>query len=62
MDIAQLSYINKMKKKYYTVATVPKSNRKVSERGKIDNPNTYIYMAVHLTWFGAIHFNNKFRG
>jgi len=44
MDIAQLSYINKMKQKnYYTVVTVPKSNRKISERGKIDNPNKYIY-------------------
>ena len=25
------------------------SNRKIDERGKIDNPNTYI----HLTWLGA---------
>jgi hypothetical protein len=29
--------------KYYTVRTVPKSNRKIAERGKIDTPNTQIY-------------------
>ena len=30
-------------KKYHTVRTVPKSNRKIAERGKIDTPNTQIY-------------------
>jgi len=31
---------NKMKKKkYHTVRTVPKSNRKIVKRGKIDTPN-----------------------
>ena len=29
--------------KYYNVRTVPKSNRKIAERGKIDTPNTQIY-------------------
>jgi len=27
-------------KKYYTVGIVPKSNRKIVERGKIDTPDT----------------------
>ena len=30
----------KWKKKYHTVGTVVKSNRKIVERGKIDNSNT----------------------
>ena len=28
------------KKTYHTVGTVPKSNRKIVKRGKIDTPNT----------------------
>ena len=33
--------MNKMKKKkYHTVRTIPKSNIKMVERGKIDTPNT----------------------
>ena len=38
--------LNKMKnppKKYYTVETVAKSNRKIIERGEIDISNTQIY-------------------
>jgi len=27
-------------KQYHTVGTVPKANRKIIERGKIDTPNT----------------------
>jgi hypothetical protein len=29
-------------KKFHTVETVPKSKRKILERGKIDTPNTQI--------------------
>jgi len=29
-------------KKYHTVGTIPKSNIKIVERGKIDTPNTQI--------------------
>jgi hypothetical protein len=32
---------NKMKKKYQTVAAIPKSNIKIVERRKVDTPNTY---------------------
>ena len=28
--------------KINTVGTVPKSNRKIGKRGKIDTPNTYV--------------------
>jgi hypothetical protein len=34
---------NKMINKYHTVETVPKTNRKIVERDKIDNPNTQIH-------------------
>ena len=30
-------------KKYHTVRTVPKSSRKIVERGKIDTPNTQMH-------------------
>jgi len=30
-------------KKYYTVRTVPKSTRKIAERGKINTPDTQIH-------------------
>ena len=30
-------------KKYHTVRTVPKSNRKIAERCKIDTPNTQMH-------------------
>ena len=33
----------KLKKKYHTVGTVPKSNIKIIERGKIDTPNTLMH-------------------
>jgi hypothetical protein len=33
--------MNKMKaKKYHTVGTIPKFNRKIVERGQLDTPNT----------------------
>jgi hypothetical protein len=28
---------------YHTVGTIPKSNRNIAEKGKIDTPNTYIH-------------------
>jgi len=34
-----------------TIGTVPKSNRKPVERGKMDTPNTIIYDRP-LSWFG----------
>ena len=34
---------DKVKKKYHTVRTVPKSNIKIVERGKIDTSNTQIH-------------------
>jgi len=39
-------------KKYHTVGTVPKSNRKIVERGKIDIPNTQIYDRS-FSWLGT---------
>ena len=30
-------------KKYHTVGTFPKSNRKIVERGKIDTTNTHVH-------------------
>jgi len=42
--MAKITYRPKMKnKKYDTVGTVPKSNRKIVKRGKIDLPNTQIH-------------------
>jgi len=39
-----MNVTNKMKnKKYHTVGTIPKSNIKFVERGKIDTPNTQIH-------------------
>jgi hypothetical protein len=36
------TYCDKMKtEKFHSVGTVPKSNRKIVERGKIDTPKTY---------------------
>jgi len=32
-----------MKKKYHIIGTVPKSNKKIVDRGKIDTPNTIIH-------------------
>ena len=44
---------NKMKnEKYHTVGTIPKSNIKILERGKIDTPNTQI-QDRSLSWFGT---------
>jgi len=37
--------------KYHTVGTVPKSIRKIVERGKIDTPNTQIHDRS-LSWLG----------
>ena len=46
-------YWNGSKNKYHTFGTVPKSNRKIVERGKIDTPNTYIHYRS-LCWFGTV--------
>ena len=46
-----LQPLNKMiNKKYHTVGTVPKSNRKIVERCKIETPNTQIH-DLSLSWF-----------
>jgi hypothetical protein len=34
---------NMKNKKYHTVGTVPKSNRKIVEKSEIDSPNIYIH-------------------
>jgi hypothetical protein len=47
------SISNQMKnRKYHAVGTVPKSNIKIIERGKIDMPNTQIH-ARSPTWLGT---------
>jgi hypothetical protein len=38
--------------KYHTVGTVLKSNLKIVERGKMDNPNTYIHDKA-FPWLGT---------
>jgi hypothetical protein len=38
--------------KYYTVGTIPKSNIKIVEKGKIDTPNTHMHDRP-LSWFGT---------
>ena len=44
----------KMKyKKYHTAGTIPKSNIKIAERGKIDTPNTKIH-EYSLYWPGTV--------
>jgi hypothetical protein len=37
------------KRKYNNIGSVPKSNRRITERGKIDNPNTKIH-DLSLFW------------
>jgi len=37
------------KKKYHTVGTIPKSDRKIVERGKMDTPSTQIQLRS-LSW------------
>jgi hypothetical protein len=44
MRVRFMKYKNKMQnKKYYTVRTFPKFNRKIVERSKINTPNTHIH-------------------
>ena len=46
-------WTNKMENKiYHTVGTVPKSNRKIVERGKIDTSNVEIH-DISLSWSGT---------
>jgi len=40
-------------RKYHTVVAIPKSNIKIIERGKINNPNTPIHDHSPLSWLGA---------
>jgi hypothetical protein len=48
-----ISNIDKMKnRKYYTVRTVPKSNRKIVERVEIDISNRQIHDRS-LSWLGT---------
>jgi hypothetical protein len=39
-------------KGYHTVGTIPKSNRTITERGKMDAPNTQIYDRS-LSWLST---------
>jgi hypothetical protein len=48
-------------KKYHTVGTVPKPNRKIVERGKINTPNTLIH-DHSLPWLGTGTLLKKWRG
>jgi len=48
----QQSQYNEKPKKYYTVGTVPKSNRNVVEIDKIDIPNTHIH-DCSITWLST---------
>lgn len=51
----------KKNKRYITVGTTPKSNRKLVEiDAKIDTPNTYILLRTFLAW--NRHFNIKRSG
>jgi hypothetical protein len=47
-------------KKYDTVGTHPKSNRKMVEKGKILTPNTNTSPLTFLAWYR--HFNKKWQG
>jgi hypothetical protein len=44
--------------KYHTVGTVPKSNWKMVEKGKMDNLNTHIHdsRTVPTVWYFSIDF------
>jgi len=47
--------MNKMKtKKYHTVRAVPKSNRKILDRGKINIPNTHTCLVTFLYWYSPL--------
>jgi hypothetical protein len=48
------THINKInkKKKKNTIGKVPKSNRKIIERGRIDTPNIQIHDRL-LSWLGT---------
>ena len=46
------------KNKYHTVKTVSKSNRKITEIGTIDTPNTYLHpRSRSVAWYR--HFNKS---
>ena len=43
MPMTLWGWDNKMRKLYHIIGTVPKSNKKIIERGKIDTTNTQIH-------------------
>ena len=45
-------------RKYQTVGIVLKTNSKIVERVKIDNPNTQIH-DCSISWLGTLHFYRK---
>jgi hypothetical protein len=47
-----MSLNNKREKKNTTIGTIPNSNIKIVERGKIDTPNTHINDRP-LSWLGT---------
>jgi hypothetical protein len=47
-------------KSYHTVGTLPKSSRKIGEKGKIDSPITTISLYTFLAWYR--YFNTTWRG
>ena len=55
-----MKWNGKQTKKYETVGTVLKSKRKITERNKIDSPNTFTWPLTFLSWYR--NFNKKWRG
>ena len=54
-----ITILIKMKnKKYHTVGTVPKFNKKIAERGKIDTLKTQIHYHS-LSWLGTFRLSLK---
>jgi hypothetical protein len=60
MRICYSNTISMKNNKYHAVETVPKSNRKIVERGKIDNSNTQIHTFTFLVW--NKHFSKTWQG
>jgi hypothetical protein len=46
-------------KKYHTVGTDPKSNRKIAERGKINTPNTQMHDIIFLHNLSANNYHDE---
>jgi hypothetical protein len=60
--IARCSRLHKylLYKSLDVVGTVLKSKRKITERNKIDSPNTFTWPLTFLSWYR--NFNKKWRG